>query len=242
MFYLPSVEIWYRLILTFKVDDVWLIQFLTHNISGTLVDFYTPFQQGLVLIQVINQLQDFFHSYLGTCNFVTLNLSHLVSIFGETFRKTCMMRDGRRKVSFLSSSPIVHIEQGLLIIELDFVSIKKILLHWDFFSILQFEFESWRREVSIQAVNLVGFWIVACEHSDSWNIDVAWIIFSSYLFDGITFLKLGIKLFQYSFHLNKLRAAIHIQKDTLSALFSCDLIPWPGLQIFNFLHDDLVES
>jgi len=40
-----------------------------------------------------------------------------------------MVTDRCWKVSFLSSSPIVHIEQGLLIIELDFVSIEKILLH-----------------------------------------------------------------------------------------------------------------
>lgn len=55
-------------------------------------------------------------------------------------------------------------------------------------------------------------------------------------------MKLSVKLFQDGFHLYELGAAVNIQKDTLCALLSCDLISRPSFQILNFLNNDLVKS
>ena len=80
------------------------------------------------------------------------------------------------------------------------------------------------------------------QYSYSWNINVTWVVFCSYIFLGNTQINRSIKLLQNSFHLNKLCAAVHIQKYTLSALFSCHFVSWPSFQVINFLNDYLVKS
>jgi hypothetical protein len=94
-----------------------------------VIDLHRPVSKGLDSVnqsKLSYKFQNLFLSFLGSGDFVRLDLPHLKRVLGEVDWKRCFMAQLSRQVSLLTLFS-VNVEHGLLLSQRNFVNIIEIL-------------------------------------------------------------------------------------------------------------------
>lgn len=183
-------------------------------------------------MELRDDLIDFLHSLLSRRDLVLLNLTHFSGVSREVGRQVRLVAKLRWQVLPGPVLPIVDEQEGLLVVKIALVALRKVLQHSHLLiSVANLEFDFGRRELVRHTVHLLDPAIVFAEDGSTRLIDIARVEHGKEVLRPFAFAAPVPILLQDGFLLHELCAAVDVQEYTATRRLRFELVARPVLKL-----------